>query len=240
MTDMPCSPGPCLFDSGLTWRLHAENDGYTICMRRGKSGDVYQMLQLSPDFTTGSLYAPFELTDATRGFLSMDGALFQLWASFLLTRHNGAVLHALGVKRDGQAHLFMGPSGAGKSTLAQLIADADAGEILSDDRIIVRQTQDTVAAYGTPWNGDRHHHTADLAPICAIYFLTQAPVCALTEIPASDAAARLFASASVAGWPVMHAMQTVLAVTSAAAKSARRYQFGFTPDNGALEALGWR
>lgn len=239
VSDAPPQLGSCLFHSGLTWRLHDTTDGYALCMYRGEAEEVYQTLHLTRDFLRGEVHVPLGITPGAVSLYSLDSGLFQLWASFLLTRSRGVVVHALGVKRQGMAHVFLGKSGAGKSTLARLITQAGAGDILSDDRVVVRRDGDEFRVYGTPWNGESQHHLADHAPLKAIYFLEQTPSCILMPISTAVSATQVFAASSVAGWPIMNAMQSVLDLTAAMAKSATGYRFGFTPDNRAMKALGW-
>jgi hypothetical protein len=238
--DSPLRPGRCVFDSGLTWRLHEMDDAYAICMYRGPARAVYQTLGLSRDFLTARL-APVHKNDLTTdpGF-SLDGPLFQLWVNFLLMQSRGVVLHALGVKVDGEAHLFCGPSGVGKTTLGRLFADAGVGTILSDDRIIVRREGQMYFAYGTPWNGESAFHSAENAPVRSVHFLRQFSSCDIRKISRADAATRLFALSSVAGWPMDSGINFVLDFTAHLAGAASCDLFGFTPDFRALDALGWR
>ena len=239
LSDSPVAPGRCLFDSGMTWRLHEVNDGYVICMVRGPFKTIYQTLQLSRDFLSARL-APVTAVDPKMDPLfSLDGALFQLWANFLLMQQRGVVLHALGVKVNNEAHLFCGPSGVGKTTLGRLLRGAGVGTILSDDRVIIRRDGNSFRAYGTPWNGEATFHSAQSAPIRAVYFLRQFPNCNIRKISSAGAATRLFAESSVAGWPVDGAINFTLDFTSHLAGAVNCNLFGFTPDARALDALGW-
>lgn len=231
--------GAPLFHSGLTWRLHDSTDGYTLCMHRGKNDDVYQKMWLSKDFSRAQLNASSDTNLESDAFFSVDGPLFQLWSSFLLNQSRGVLLHALAVKKDGQAYLFPGKSGVGKSTLARLVTDSNVGQILSDDRVVLRREKETFRVYGTPWNGEPQHHLADDAPLKTIYFPEQTPTCSLDVVPVAEAASHLFASSSVAGWPRPDAMRFVLDTAGAVAESAVSYRFGFTPNRGALRTLGW-
>lgn len=237
--DTPLKPGRIIFDSRLTWRLHEMNGDYAICMYRGAADNVYQTLGLSRDFSSAQLN-PTTGGDASIdvGF-SLDGPLFQLWANFLLLQSRGVVLHALGVMVDGEAHLFCGPSGVGKTTLGRLIKNAGIGTILSDDRIIVRQKGATFYAYGTPWNGETAFHSAENAPVRKIHFLRHFSSCDIRRISRPDAATRLFALSSVAGWPVDGAINSVLDFTAHLSSAATCDLFGFTPDYRSIEALGW-
>lgn len=231
--------GDCLYHSGLTWRLHTANNDFVLCMVRGSQQDVYQTLYLSENFTNATLYSAQADAHNVMPYLSLDGAVFQLWANFLFLRHRRIVLHALGVKRPEGTHLFLGKSGAGKTTLSHLVNNSQVGTILSDDRIVVQPVDNSFRAFGTPWNGDLKFYSADDAPIQAIYFLAQTPSCELVSLCPAEAAAQLFACSFIAGWPMRDAVNYVLETTATLARSVPCYRLGFTPNRQVLETLRW-
>jgi len=95
----------------------------------------------------------------------------QIVLARVLAARKGCYLHACGAVLDSQGLLFVGHSGAGKSTIASMLKNK--GEILCDDRIIVRQWQDGLRIHGT-WNhGDLPDISAGSAPLKAILFLEQ-------------------------------------------------------------------
>jgi hypothetical protein len=86
-----------------------------------------------------------------------------------LTEHNGLLLHACMLVRDGVSCLFLGPSGAGKSTLAR---NASHMQCVHDDKVAVRRIGNKFFAQGVPML-DNHKRTGKniLAPIHGIYFI---------------------------------------------------------------------
>lgn len=81
-------------------------------------------------------------------------------------------IHSAGIVINGQGFLFVGHSYAGKSTMMKLLRDQ--GEILGDDRIIVRNWPDGFHIHGT-WNpGELREVSPAGAPLRAILFLEQA------------------------------------------------------------------
>jgi len=72
---------------------------------------------------------------------------------------------------EGKGLLFVGNSSAGKSTIANLLRSK--GEILCDDRIIVRRHSDGFRIYGTWSHGDVPDVSPHSAPLRAILFLEQ-------------------------------------------------------------------
>src|SRR5271166_6551020 len=108
----------------------------------------------------------------------------------------GVELHALGLAdQDGSGYLFLGHSGAGKSTTARLWMRQPGVQLLSDDRIILRQQDGVYRMYGTPWHGDAGVSSPASAPLSAIFLLEQSPQHELLPIAQPQAAAELFARA---------------------------------------------
>jgi hypothetical protein len=73
----------------------------------------------------------------------------------------------------GQGFLFVGHSGAGKSTI--VIQLKEEGEILCDDRMIVRRWPECFHIHGTWSHGDVPTVSPASAPLRAIFLLEQAP-----------------------------------------------------------------
>jgi len=96
----------------------------------------------------------------------------QILLARVLAERQGCFLHASGIVMDGQGLLFVGHSEAGKSTMLKMLQNY--GEILCDDRIIVRRWPEGFRIHGT-WN---HGELPDVspadAPLKAILFLEKA------------------------------------------------------------------
>ncbi len=111
----------------------------------------------------------------------------------LLGQGRGAEIHGCGVvDADGKGHLFVGQSGAGKSTIARLWEPQKGIQILSDDRIVLRQSDQELWMYGTPWHGEAGFSSATRAPLSRIYFLRQAKENKLLPQRPARAVGRLF------------------------------------------------
>jgi MoaA/NifB/PqqE/SkfB family radical SAM enzyme len=96
----------------------------------------------------------------------------QIWLARVLAERQGCFIHSAGMKISGQGLLFAGHSEAGKSTTVTLLQNE--GEILCDDRIIVRRRPKGFRIYGTWSHGDVPHVSAADAPLRAILFLEKA------------------------------------------------------------------
>jgi len=168
-----------------------------------RQGDSWTYLGISPRPRDRSIdrIAFFNL-DHSRGQLySKNGRIFQMgnlhslslfptdqiWLAPLLAARQGFILHAAGMKIDNQGFLFAGHSEAGKSTTVTLLQDE--GEILCDDRIIVRRWPQGFRIHGTWSHGDVPHVSAAAAPLRAILFLEKAKSNCL--IPIEDSQEKL-------------------------------------------------
>jgi hypothetical protein len=131
-----------LFDSGCTWRLYEDDGGFQFDFHVAAFGDLpYKRLLVNSGFSQAILQMNEEsFSCGTRRLSPWDYPLDELLIMHRLTREKAIELHGCGiVRRDGTGDLFVGHSGAGKSTTTRLWTEVEDVEILSDDRIIVRQ-----------------------------------------------------------------------------------------------------
>lgn len=96
-----------------------------------------------------------------------------LFADYLSRQKMGLIAHASAVKYRDHYFLFMGASGDGKSTMAE-IWHRNGGQILNDDRLIIRKPGRSFRLYATPWHGTYGHVTALEGPLRCVYILKHA------------------------------------------------------------------
>jgi MoaA/NifB/PqqE/SkfB family radical SAM enzyme len=96
----------------------------------------------------------------------------QILLAPLLAHRQGLILHASGIIVDGRGLLFVGHSEAGKSTMIKMLRGQ--GEILCDDRIIVRRWPEGFRIHGTWSHGELPDVSPSGGPLRAILFLEQA------------------------------------------------------------------
>jgi MoaA/NifB/PqqE/SkfB family radical SAM enzyme len=111
----------------------------------------------------------------------------QILLARILADRQGCYLHASGFVLDGKGLLFVGHSEAGKSTMIKMLRGH--GNILCDDRIIVRRWPEGFRIHGTWSHGELPDVSPAGAPLQAILFLEQAPTNEL--IPIDDMSERL-------------------------------------------------
>ncbi len=158
--------------------------------------------------------------------------------------HDGLLIHGAGVVLNRRsalpgdvAHdnavgcLFAGHSGAGKSTVAGLAQDV--GQVLSDENMVVRLTEDGAELQSTPFWGhstppERVHRVNRRVPLTGIYMLAHAPDFTLTRLRTAEAVAALLSTEKVATERVESAAAW-LRVAGRLAEAVPIYQLGFRP-----------
>jgi hypothetical protein len=160
------------------------------------------------------------------------------------------------VRPDGTGNLFVGHSEAGKSTTARLWATRDNVQILSDDRIIIRedkvaedevrqdkarrgeslQDANQIFMYGTPWHGEAAFALPDRAPLQRIFILEHGIGNVLTRLTKSQAVAELFARSFVP-FHRHEYVDSALSFLEHVADSVPCYRYAFEPDQRAVDRV---
>ena len=96
----------------------------------------------------------------------------QILLARALADRQACFFHAAGIVINGKGLLLVGHSGAGKTTAAKMLLKQ--GEVLCDDRIIVRRRPEGLRIHGTWSHGDLAKVSAASAPLSAILFLEKA------------------------------------------------------------------
>ena len=105
-----------------------------------------------------------------------------------LLNHNGILLHASCIEKDGVAYLFSAKSGVGKSTHTHLWLDKfpDA-RMINDDKPAIRLIDGEYCACGTPFSGKNDESANIAAPIKAIVFLERSTKNSISRISPQSA-----------------------------------------------------
>jgi hypothetical protein len=121
---------------------------------------------------------------------SLDCVLRVIW-SVLLPREDALLVHSCGLRHAEIGVVFPGVSGQGKTTLARKAPDAD--DVLSDEMIAIRHTEDGWRVSGTPFWGDFARGGISMRswPLRALAFLQQRDRVEMSPITSSEAALRL-------------------------------------------------
>jgi hypothetical protein len=137
---------------------------------------------------------------------------------------------------NDRGYLFVGQSGAGKTTTARLWLEHAHPEILSDDRIVVREVNGALRMFGTPWHGEAEICNAKDVSLDAIFLLTQSEKSEIRPLEPSAAVALLFSCS----FPLFYRAESVdstLAFLSTIINRGIVHDLSFRPDESAVRVV---
>jgi hypothetical protein len=159
----------------LPWRIAFDGNTwiYQQMNRFTEPPPIIIMGVFSSDHFEGDIYHPDSADFERRGLGSITKlASDQIVLSRVLADREGCILHSSGMEISGQGLLFAGHSSAGKSTITRMLQSS--GNILCDDRIIIRRWPDEYRIYGTISHGEIPIVSPGPAPLRAIMLLEKA------------------------------------------------------------------
>ena len=190
-----------LFDSNQSWSMFRDENHYYVTLHPTAFKHPLWLAKMNRDFTRGTIYCSEKMVtrENNRKVLSnpVRYPLDQILLMYILSRKQGALLHAAGIDINGSGFIFPGKSGAGKSTLTRQFGTRKDIGLLSDDRIVVRKMDEGFKAYGTPWPGDAGIAVNRSVPLSGIFFINHASSNQISEITPKQALKRLLPVTSI-------------------------------------------
>ncbi len=167
----------------IPWTIYQKETSwvYLVIQEEEKELDLWTIGVFDGTHTKGTIYHR-DNTQLLRGN-NHSLTLYptdQILLARVLADRQACYFHAAGMILHGQGILFVGHSGAGKSTTVSMLKGE--GEILCDDRIIVRRWPDGVKIHGTWSHGDIPDVSNSSAPLRAIFFLEKSQENAIEPI----------------------------------------------------------
>jgi hypothetical protein len=165
----------------------AEKSHYIISLQGvERDREPYKMVRADREFSRFVIYAR-----PTRENLlfPLEYPLADLAISAHLNINRiGIILHSACISLGGKGYLFSGVSGSGKSTISQIWQQDGDAEVLTDERVIIREFQGDLWAFGTPWHGTAGIHKSMGVLIKKIFFIKHGAVNKARQITKTDAA----------------------------------------------------
>jgi hypothetical protein len=230
--------GDKLFDSGDLWQLYSDCGFYHFRFTSPSLGEIpYKVARFRKDFNKGGVLLHGPYFDHDQPIYPLEYPLDELLISNFLLLGRGIEVHTSGVVDAlGNGHLFVGHSGAGKSTMANLWHKVPEAKILSDDRIILRNSGNRIWMYGTPWHGNARFASPECAPLKRIYFLKKGQKNALRLQRKAEAVERLF-TCSFSSFYRTEALDFSLGFLEKVAKAVPCCELSFVPDKRVIEFI---
>jgi hypothetical protein len=177
----------------------------------------------------------------------LEYPLDELLIMHRLTQEKAIELHGCGIVSPNESStLFVGHSGAGKSTTTRLWTAHHDVQILSDDRIIVREDKvhednvredaSQIFMYGTPWHGEAAFALPNRAPLQRIFILEHGCGNVITRLSRSQTVAELFARSFVP-FHRHEYLASALSFLERVADSVPCYRYAFEPDERAVDRI---
>lgn len=237
-----------LFDSGSIWRLYEDESELQFDFSASVTGEEpYKRLVIDDHFRRASLLLSERCCEIFGAVPPMGYPLDEVLVTHRLAQERAIELHGVGiVGPDGSSNLFIGHSGAGKSTTARLWTSLHDVEILSDDRIIVRENRSAedsardganqIFMYGTPWHGEAAFALPRSAPLQRILVLEHGQGNLLTRLTRSQVVGELFARSFVP-FHRHEYVESALSFLERVADTVPCYRYSFEPDERAVERI---
>jgi hypothetical protein len=218
------------------WRIWKKTNGdsYLISLHHiADGGGLFHYTVANHNFTEFNIFSD----DRQGEYAPLRYPIDELAISgYLNINKVGIVLHSAMISMNGEGFLFSGTSGSGKSTLSGLWFKDQYSEVLTDERVIIREKNGTLYSFGTPWHGTAGIHKNRGAPLRKIFFIKHGKENSLRKISTLDAANRLIVRCFPTFWH-RGGMQFALDFCSQIASGIECYEFGFVPDKTAIEFL---
>ncbi len=220
------------------WAVYRKGTSWIYLMISPDPTDttLHRVMVFNDGHTSGRIYSPSDGSFRRGGLDSL--ALLpsdQLILARVLPAFGGAFVHAAGVSMNGQGLLFAGPSEAGKSTIVKLIGER--GEVLCDDRVVVRKGPAGFRVHGT-WNhGEVRRVSAGSAPLRAVFFLRQAGTNRMDRVGNPEAVLRDFLPRLVRPLVSADWWERALAVAEEIVRDVPFYDLSFDKSGAVVEVL---
>jgi hypothetical protein len=225
------------FHSGGAWAMEKSGDRFVFRFESPSfDPPVYKLVIMSADFSHSDIYIrPVQGSIVGSTIFPIEFPLDELLVNHWLSKDRGVELHACAINFDGRALVCCGQSGAGKSTMARLWEEARRGEVLSDERVIIRDFGE-LEVYGTPWRGEARMALNNGCPVKAIFVLEHGPTNHLEPLKPADAASYLVARSFPTFWDSA-GMEGTLDFIQRIVERIPCFKLGFVPDESVVSFL---
>jgi hypothetical protein len=231
---------PKMYDSGESWSMHKQDDRYYISYNKPSAERPFWIASSNEEFTNITLFCNTDIAgyEQNHGTISnpVRYPLDQIILMYYLARHGGILIHASGIEINEKGYIFAGRSGAGKTTIAEQFIARRYSELLSDDRVIIRETDDTFRVFGTPWPGKGGISQNLNVPLAGIFFLHHSKDNYIEPLGARSVLERILPVASIP-WYDPGRMDDILKTCGNLIAGVPAYMLHFRPDTDVVDTF---
>jgi hypothetical protein len=229
-----------IFDSDQSWSIYKDHNNY--CLKLYTSSPERPILEaiMNSNFTDMYVYCGDEFISMNNGqevFINpIRYPLDQLLLTYVLSRDQGAILHAAGNTINDKGFLFIGRPGQGKHALSELILESDLAKPLSDNRIVVRKIGRDFEVFGTPWPGEAAVAENKSCRLNGMFFLDHGSVNSIKKVTPKETIEKLKQTTSIP-WYDEKLKKDILYFCKDLSMRIPAYEFYCTSDDNAVEYL---
>jgi hypothetical protein len=222
---------------GGLWTIFEDRDkrDYLIALQNvERESQPYRIIRADRKFTDFTIYTR---PSSENMIFPLEYPLADLAVSGHININKiGIILHSACVSFKGKGSLFAGVSGSGKSTISEIWQKDGEAEVLTDERVIIREHENDLWAYGTPWHGTSKIHKNRGAPIGKIFFIKHGEANRTIPISEVDAANRLMVRCFPTFWN-REGMQFAVDFCLRVARERECYELEFVNDSSVVDHL---
>jgi hypothetical protein len=226
-------PNPPIFETERSWRLYQDCGNWVIWVH-SRNLNPYLAGSFTSDYHSGEIFTSENEQEPGKFTFPLSYPLGELLMINLLGTGYGIMLHSSGVIDAEDGIVFAGIGSAGKTTTSRLWNGLPGVRVLNDDRTILRKIDGQFRVYGTPWHGQGGMALAADAPLKKIFILKHARSNQAIRLSPPQAVAELLVRTFAPLWSAP-AMTFTLQFLDELCQSVPCYEFGFVPDQSAVE-----
>lgn len=229
-----------LFSVEPSWYISQDEQFFFIVQHPTKLNHPLWVARFNKTFEQGVIFCSDLMVERRKEktvlYNPVNYPLDQILLMHILSKIGGVVIHSAGWVYNHKGSIFAGKSGAGKSTIAKLIDKKYKGNVLSDDRIVIRKIDEDFLMYGTPWPGEAGYTMNLSAPLNGIFFVEPGQDNVINKLSPSESISRLFPVVSIPWYDIEKTDQMMMFCKSLIDKIPM-YQLTFKPDEAVVETL---
>jgi hypothetical protein len=218
------------------WILFEDNfkKSYLIVLQHHTSKVPDQIIQANRTFSHFIIY---KNPDKQNPVPTLNYPLHELAVQgYININKIGIFLHSACISFRDKGYLFAGPSGAGKSTISDIFSEVIHAAVLTDERVLIREVNKNLFAFGTPWHGTSGIYKNKGVPLEKIFFIQHGTKNNTKSISTPEAFKKLIMGCFPFNWH-KEGIQFNLEFCSQISITKQCYGLEFVPDSSIVDYM---